>query len=344
MDKVAFLVCSRVVGGHEFQAANLCNDLADTSDVTVFLNDENLLPVFQSEKTRQVVLEQALLQPGALHRQIIFGLRHRKYIRSLMKDFDQIIVSAGAVEASVAAGVALKGAAPMSLYLPFFYDRRPLWGEWACIYNWILGCFGFLFDRVITINKIQAKLIRSFMHRPTAIVRNRINAVPKAEKKGEGRLLCIGRLDRQKRVPELLAWLDFPGNPYREILIIGDGPERVQVESAAQQLQHIRATLLGWKNAEEQNQLIGADDVLILNSLIEGEPLVIREAKARGIQVVARDIVGVKGLVLNGFKYKNEDDLIRCLRVAAIGGGASANVDLNKARIGAACNVRGSHG
>ena len=70
----------------------------------------------------------------------------------------------------------------MTLYLPFFYDRTASWGKIGCIYNRLLGTFGLLYKNIITINRIQAKLIRRFMHRATIVIPNRVNDVPRAEK------------------------------------------------------------------------------------------------------------------------------------------------------------------
>jgi glycosyltransferase involved in cell wall biosynthesis len=223
------------------------------------------------------------------------------------------------VEAGICTSVALAGRRNVSLYLPSFFDRTVLWGRFGYLYNLILGCFGVFYTNIITINRIQAKLIRGFMHRPTLVVPNLVGDIPRAREGVAGRLLYIGRLDRQKRVPELLEWLDFDQNPYREMLIIGDGPDRDAIATTTARLKHMKATLLGWKSRAEQNDLIGAKDVLLLNSMIEGEPLVIREANKRGILVMARDIPGVRGVTFKRNRFQSKKSLRAVLIDAGLG-------------------------
>lgn len=301
--QVAVVIAANATGGHEFQARALVDDLSRLVPVTVFLNNESHRPLFDGAPATVRLKSGLFLRPGWLGKQVLNGLRRRWKIRRLLRDYDHVIVSAGAVEAGVCTSIALAGRKNVSLYLPFFYDRTVGWGSFGCVYNLLLGCFGAFYTNIITINRIQARLIRGFMHRPTLVIPNRIREVPKAQPLGVGRMLCICRLDTQKRVPELLRWLDFADNPYHEILVIGDGPQRDAVAKAASELRHIRARLLGWKEPREQDQIINSNDVLILNSAIEGEPLVIREANHRGILVLARDIPGIRGITLKKNRF-----------------------------------------
>ena len=71
---------------------------------------------------------------------------------------------------------------------------------------------------------------------------------------------------------------------------------------------------LRWKWPLEQNELIGAQAILILNGVIEGELLVIREANLRGIAVLAQDIVGVRGVTKSANRFRNETELRQALR------------------------------
>jgi hypothetical protein len=77
--------------------------------------------------------------------------------------------------------------------------------------------------------------------------------------------------------------------------------------------------LLGWKSTAEQDALIDGNDVLLLNSLIEGEPLVIREAHKRGILVVARNITGVRGLTLKLGRFESRESLRAALKASSLG-------------------------
>lgn len=312
--RVALLACTNVIGGHEFQAAALGRSLMAHVELTVFINREEHAAMFRDAGVEVRMATGLLLEPGSLPRQCIAGWRRRKQVRELLEGFDHVIVSAGAVEAGIAAGVALKGHKPTSMYLPSFCDRVPMWGWKGHLYNCILSLTCRLFDRIITINKIQAYIISSFTGRPTAVVRNLVRPVSRPTVSGPPRLIYIGRLDAQKRLGELLRWLDFKDTPYQSMLIVGDGPLRAPLEDQAGRLQYMHCIFHGWMNAAAQDALFGSNDILILNSVIEGEPLVIREAQLRGMKVVARDIPGVRGITRKTRRFSTQEDLARCLQ------------------------------
>lgn len=308
--RVAFLVCTNVLGGHEFQAVALCHSLAEHSNVTVFVNRPEHAGVFQEAGLDVRVAEGLLLGSGTLPRQYFDGWRRRITIRALVESFDHVIVSAGAVEAGVAAGVALRGYQATSMYLPSFYDRVPVWGWKGHLYNCILGSACKLFDRIITINRIQARVIRAFSGVQTLVIANRIRQIQMPVEKGAPRLIFIGRMDHQKRVDELMRWLDVDSNPIKELVLMGDGPLLPLLEGLAKRLTYLNCSFLGWTKPEDQDLLIRASDVLVLNSLIEGEPLVIREARARGMNILARKIVGIRGVTSQTERFSTQQELL----------------------------------
>lgn len=316
---IALLVCSNVIGGHEFQVAELAQSLTDYFAVTVFVNRQEHVKLFKDVGLEVHVAENQLLRSGTLPRQWLDGWYRRDIIRMLVEEFDHIIVSAGAVEAGASVGVALSGHRPLLMYLPFFYDRVPVWGWKGFLYNWVLASTCKLFDRIITINRIQAQIIRGFSRVRTVVVRNQIRPVGvPSSPTGKARLVFIGRLDHQKRISELISWLDFDDNPFLELLIVGDGPLRADLEAQARTCCFIRCKFLGWLSAQAQDALLNVNDILILNSLLEGEPLVVREANRRGMRVIARDIVGVRGVTRPSQRYRDAPTLrTRLIALAA---------------------------
>ena len=311
--RVAILVCSRVIGGHEYQVAALAQSLAAHVSVSVYVNQPDHASLFNAPELKVCLKEGQLLRPGTLLTQYLGGWRRRNAIRSLVDSHDYVIVSAGAVEAAIAAGVALRGYKPMSMYLPFFYDRVPVWGWTGHLYNCILARSCRLYDRIITINRIQASVIRAFSGVLTFVVPNKIREVQCPVEQGPARLIFVGRLDHQKRVDELMHWLDSEANPVKELVLIGDGPLRQQLENQALTLTWLKCSFLGWRGPEEQDRLIRSDDILVINSLLEGEPLVIREARFRSMKIVARDIIGVRGVTTRSERYNSQEELIDLL-------------------------------
>jgi hypothetical protein len=69
----------------------------------------------------------------------------------------------------------------------------------------------------------------------------------------------------------------------------------------------------GWLSPEEIDDSIGLEDVLILNSRWEGEPLVVREFLERGLTCIARDIEGVRGLIDKKFRFTSQSELLPIL-------------------------------
>lgn len=308
-ERIAFVIATNVLGGHEFQSKTLIEDLSRYANVTVHLNREEDRLLFEDIDVRVKVNSGLFLEKGWMAKQVLYALQKMTKIRAVLSGYDRIVVSAGSVEAGICTSVALLGHKHVTLYLPSFFDRSLVWGPVGHFYNFLLARFGVFYENILTINRIQARIIKTRMRRPTLVIPNKINDVPIASKSNPGRILIIGRLDGQKRVSELLEWLDFERTPYSDVLIIGDGPEREKLQAKASKSKYISISILGWQTIEQQNELIDGNDVLILNSLVEGEPLVIREANMRGIVVIARDIIGSRGVTSKGNRYGTSEEL-----------------------------------
>jgi glycosyltransferase involved in cell wall biosynthesis len=113
--------------------------------------------------------------------------------------------------------------------------------------------------------------------------------------------LTIGRLDRQKGLTTLIesAALVLPNHPQVRFLLVGEGPQRGNLEELirAKGLAD-RVHLGGWR--VEVPELLAAGFALILPSLWEGMPNVVLEAMAAGLPVVASRVEGIDELVIDG--------------------------------------------
>jgi glycosyltransferase involved in cell wall biosynthesis len=301
--RIAFVLASCVLGGHEVQSAELVRLAQSVGDVTVFLNAEAFRPLFDGMNVTLVVRPGLFFEPGHVLKQFMRGIACRNEVLAALEGFDQVIVCAGAVEAGVLVGVAGFGRLPLDLYLPFFYDRRVIWARFGSLYNAVLRVLLNLYGRVITINRVQARLIKQGYRGQVVVAGNQVPAMAPLRAEGvPARLVFIGRLDAQKRVLQLIEAMDFPQNPFRELLVIGDGPLRHEVEVLATQVA-FTVRCLGWLTREQQHDVLTQSDVLILNSAIEGEPLVIREAALRGMLAVVPDIPGVRGVTVRALRF-----------------------------------------
>ena len=122
------------------------------------------------------------------------------------------------------------------------------------------------------------------------------------ERKGN-RLLFIGRLAAVKGVPVLLRALKKAREPRPDLhlTLIGDGPERRDLEAEAAALGLADAiTFAGYCSQSEVADALRETDCLVLPSFAEGVPVVLMEAMAARVPVVATLVGGVSELVKDG--------------------------------------------
>jgi glycosyltransferase involved in cell wall biosynthesis len=110
------------------------------------------------------------------------------------------------------------------------------------------------------------------------------------------RLLYVGRLSPQKNLPRLLAAVAALSSRV-ELAVVGDGEDRTQVERivAAQKQTNVR--VVGAATGEQLVDWYRWADVFVQSSDKEGMPLVLLEAMAAGLPIVATDVPGCRELV-----------------------------------------------
>jgi colanic acid/amylovoran biosynthesis glycosyltransferase len=121
---------------------------------------------------------------------------------------------------------------------------------------------------------------------------------------GEGsRLLFVGRLAGVKGLPILLDAVARlkQGHPGIELTVAGDGPDREKLVAQSQRL-GIGANVRfpGYQSQRQVRELLGRTDVFVMASFAEGVPVVLMEAMAARVPVVATQIAGVPELVEDG--------------------------------------------
>jgi glycosyltransferase involved in cell wall biosynthesis len=313
--KVAFIFPTNVIGGHEYQGLEFAKGTNEFCAVTIYLNCSDHKGAFDYSNLQVVEPTFPFFQPGSIPIQALRGVRHMLTIRRLLSGFDYVVVCAGTLEAGLSIGIAMIGRR-VDIYVPMFVDRNVLWRSGGTLYNCLCRNILFLFDRLITINKVQKVLLtrkNNYVILPNLI---RSETRTFSLKKRDNRLFFVGRLDHQKNLMELLFWLNYSTIKYTEFILIGDGPLRAELELCAQSLLHIRVKFTGWINKSQQDDLIQPGDVLVLNSLYEGEPLVIREANERGNIVLARNIPGVRGCTYKNHRFSDANQLQMLLNSA----------------------------
>jgi glycosyltransferase involved in cell wall biosynthesis len=112
-------------------------------------------------------------------------------------------------------------------------------------------------------------------------------------------LLFVGRLVGVKGLFVLLEALARLGRGDLRLALIGDGPDRGALEAEAGRL-GIEARFLGYRSQSEVADALRGADALVLPSFAEGVPVVLMEAGASGLPVVATRVAGVEELVRDG--------------------------------------------
>jgi glycosyltransferase involved in cell wall biosynthesis len=133
------------------------------------------------------------------------------------------------------------------------------------------------------------------------------------------KVLFIGRLGEEKGVRFLIeAWRQW-GDHGPALELIGDGPQRQELEDLAQVING-KVRFLGQRPFSETQERLASARLLILPSIcFEGFPMVIREAFALGVPMAASRLGSMPGLVQDGrngvlFEPGNSEDLLRQVR------------------------------
>jgi len=126
------------------------------------------------------------------------------------------------------------------------------------------------------------------------------------------RVLTIGRLIPRKGMQFLIRALpDITKNAKRnfEVEIVGDGPYRQELVELATELKvSHKLNFVGTVPYEHLAKSYQEADVFVLCSLAEGMPLVVLEAMASGLPIVASRVQGIEDLVAaNGYLFKPGD-------------------------------------
>jgi len=113
------------------------------------------------------------------------------------------------------------------------------------------------------------------------------------------RLLFVGRLSPQKNLPLLLHALAGVSEHF-ETTLVGDGELEGKLRNVAASLGLQNIRFHGRADGDELRDLYRSADVFVLPSEREGMPLVLLEAMAMGLPVVATDIPGIRDVIAHG--------------------------------------------
>ncbi|MDX1622631.1 MAG: glycosyltransferase [Gemmatimonadota bacterium] len=172
-----------------------------------------------------------------------------------------------------------------------------------------LGTWRTRVDRYLVLSEFARELFAEGGLPPDRMVvhPNHVEPDPGLGPAGGEFALFVGRLDEEKGVDTLLAaWDRMEGVPLR---IVGDGPEAWRVEAAAD-----RNPAVEWTGrlprAEVLDSMRSARMLIVPSKWYEGWPLVVLEAFAIGLPVVASDLGVMVEMVeegRNGVRFRPGD-------------------------------------
>lgn len=114
------------------------------------------------------------------------------------------------------------------------------------------------------------------------------------------RLLFVGRLSRVKRIDGIIDAVEHLGGS-AHLTIVGDGEEHKSLEKLiAEKNLADSVCLAGGCAPGEVSKYYRECDILVMNSVVEGKPMVILEAMSYGMPVVTTPVGGIPEMVTSG--------------------------------------------
>lgn len=116
-------------------------------------------------------------------------------------------------------------------------------------------------------------------------------------KKVRGQICFVGRLDAVKNLDLLIRGL--AGLDDVRLTLIGDGPEKNELQQLAQSL-GVTAEFPGIVTHDKLPALLNQAELFVLPSQFEGHPKALIEAMACGLPVLGSDVPGIRDLIRHG--------------------------------------------
>jgi len=208
------------------------------------------------------------------------------------------------------------------IFLKKFF-RRPCvaWGQGSDIYspwsfkNTILKSVFRNVDAVVALTEDMKKDIQKIFNRAVFVIPNGIDntifkkissnnhSIDLSIKKRDNMLIFVGNFRPVKGLKYLIYAMKLINEQSRDVglILIGDGEKRLELEKLVKTLDLSEYIFFIGKVSNEQiPKYMHNSDIFVLPSLSEGLPLVILEAFASGLPIVASKVGGLPSIIKDG--------------------------------------------
>ena len=118
-------------------------------------------------------------------------------------------------------------------------------------------------------------------------------------------LIYVGRLSEEKQIEHIRPTLEQV--PNTRLVLVGDGPARLELE---RNFAGLPVKFMGYLSGKRLSQAYASADIFVFPSGLETFGLVVNEAMAAGLPVVASRVGGVADIVsegVNGYTFRSGD-------------------------------------
>lgn len=178
-------------------------------------------------------------------------------------------------------------------------------------------------DEIIALTDEMKEKLQALVKCEPVVIGNGIdyfrfnNKIKKKIDKQTVKILYVGRLEPVKNVESLIKAMRWVKFPRKELYIIGDGSEKDRLKDVINENQNdigigekVNINMLGNLSDEKTQKYMDECEVFVLPSDKEGQGIVLLEAMANGMPIVASNVNGVPSIIEdgeNGILVENKD-------------------------------------
>jgi glycosyltransferase involved in cell wall biosynthesis len=299
---VLIVITLAEVGGAQSYVAALLPALAERFDVTVAAHGDGPVRETARELRLRYVALRHLRRPISLWRDPLALAELLRLVRRVRPDVVHVSSSKAGVLGRLAAWAL---GVPVRIFTVHGWAFGAAEGRPSLLYRWADRLVRPLTTATICVSELERSnglAARTCVAEQTVVIPNAVDVrgAPRAQgQRSRPLLIAVGRLRPPKDFETLLNALALLPADAFEARIVGDGPQRGQLEAQLARLGlEDRVRLEGERR--DVPALLADADAFVLSSRSEGLPVSVLEAMAAGLPVVASAVGGVGELVVDG--------------------------------------------